>query len=275
MTTLSAADEAAHAETMRSTERLSRRWTRARDALVVSVLHIAESVARQYARQGTTEAELSGAAFEGLLAAAEVFDPARGRFATAAKVYARKHVRKELQDSGIIRRPDRAVTERARVARAESSYVERFGHAPDDVWVASMAGINTSRLRDLRVTVDTVSLDAPAAGNVQLAERVPDECTSAGEAADVAALMAHRQAQHRVVARLLRCLPHRHAHALRSVNGAGVQDEATVSEYADGYTERHPSVVRAIARAAVDELRFVVSEMPERERRDMVEACGL
>lgn len=261
------ADERAHAEAMRAHPRLSRAWTRARDALVVSALPVAEAEARRWAGGGGDFDELHSAALEGLLVAAEKYDPARGRFAAAARVYAAKAARQCRRDSPTVRPSDRAVTERARAARVEARHCARTGRLPTDEEVAAAAGLTVARLRDVRALPVGVSLDAPRTDTgLTLGDGLqgpPDEDP------------ARVEVRARLVRDLLACLSPRQRQAVRVTQGLGVWQVADDREYADGLSERHPTRARALARQAVEALRAVVQAMPMHERAHMVEACWL
>ena len=266
--TLTADDERACAGVMESCPRLSPRWTRARDRLVLSAQGVADRVARKYAQsRGADVNELRSAALEGVLRAAEKFDPSRARFAAAARIYAAKYVRNAMRQASTVRASDRAITERGRVERAEARYRARWGEAAPDWWVADEAEVSVERLRDLRTISPAVSLDAVRSeSGLTLGDLLTDEPQPSPS------LIAARAS---TVRRLAKCLPPRYQHALRCVEGLGVEAVPTVAEFIRDHCERDPARARSFAREARAHLAELVEAMLAGERAQAVEACGV
>ena len=263
---LTAEQERAHVATMRAHPEGSRPWMRARDALVLSALSVAERVARRYSgRTGLDYGDLLGEAHIGLIDAATRLDPSRGTMAAAAAQWARKRVLEAVERDRTVRASARAVRERGHIARAESRLWVETGAAPTEAQVAEAAGLTVGRVRELRQVAPALSLDLRRDGD---GPALVDTQAAPEPAPDDTARMA-------LLRGLLARLDRRHRVALRLVMGLGtVRGEAADGRALAAMSERSAARVRAIARDAVDALRAHVAAMGPDERADAVEACG-
>lgn len=263
---LTAEQERAHVATMRAHPEGSRPWMRARDALVLSALSVAERVARRYSgRTGLDYGDLLGEAHIGLIDAATRLDPDRGTMQAAALQWARKRVLEAIERDRAVRVSARAVRELGHIARAESRLWVGATDAPTEQDVAREARLTVARVRELREVSHALSLDARRDAD----DRTLGDMQAAPEyVSDVGAREA-------LLRRLLAGLDRRHRVALRLTMGLGtVRGEAADGRALAAMSERSAARVRALARDAVDALRARVAAMGPDERADAVEACG-
>lgn len=263
---LTAEQERAHVATMRAHPEGSRPWMRARDALVLSALSVAERVARRYSgRTGLDYGDLLGEAHIGLIDAATRLDPDRGTMQAAALQWARKRVLEAIERDRAVRVSARAVRELGHIARAESRLWVGATDAPTEQDVAREARLTVARVRELREVSHALSLDARRDAD----DRTLGDMQAAPEyVSDVGAREA-------LLRRLLAGLDRRHRVALRLTMGLGtVRGEAADGRALAAMSERSAARVRALARDAVDALRARVAAIGPDERADAVEACG-
>ena len=102
------------------------------DEIVVVNLRVAHALAHRFARRGVEVDDLEQVASEGLIKAADRFDPDLGKdFLSFAVPTVRGELQRHFRDLGWVVRPTRRVQEaRWAIARAEAELTQRLGHTP-------------------------------------------------------------------------------------------------------------------------------------------------
>lgn len=102
------------------------------DEVVLANLRVAHSLAHRFAGRGVDVEDLEQVACEGLVKAADRFDPELGKdFLSFAVPTVRGELQRYFRDLGWVVRPTRRVQEtRWAVSRAEADLTQRLGHTP-------------------------------------------------------------------------------------------------------------------------------------------------
>lgn len=108
------------------------RRARLLDEVVVVNLRVAHALAHRFAGRGVDIEDLEQVASEGLIKAADRFDPTVGKdFLSFAVPTIRGELQRHFRDLGWVVRPTRRVQEaRWAIARAEAELTQRLGHTP-------------------------------------------------------------------------------------------------------------------------------------------------
>ncbi len=180
---------------------LMRRWrdegdVAARDEVVKAHLKMAVSVARRYARYGSPAGEVAQEASEGLLKAANLFDPDMGfRFSTYAMQWIRAQVEDHVIRNGPVVRVGPGSVERKlfynlRKTRAEVEARLGHGASPTEVAVevARRLGLTLHEVQlGMQGSGRVSSLDAPMGdgeGDATRASRIPSDSPLPDELTD-------------------------------------------------------------------------------------------
>ncbi len=149
----------------------------ARDALIERFLPLARKLARRYAGSSEPYDDLVQVASLGLVKAVERFDPARGfAFTSFAVPTIVGELKRHFRDTGWAVHVDRGAQERARkISEARREISSRVGRSPTVPELAEYLECSEEEILDGLQTAeayDTVSLDAPRAGDGETERRV-------------------------------------------------------------------------------------------------------
>jgi len=166
----------------------------AREDLILSNLRLVWYFSRRYAWSGIPQDDLFSAGVQGLIAAIDTFDHARGRLAPHARV----HIRKEMleliaQQRSLLHVPSSVNYHALLITRAEVALTGRLGREPTDDELALESKLSVQRIRTVRQALGTmVSLDDSGDSDdegLSLHEALADE---AAEGADHSAALSSR-----------------------------------------------------------------------------------
>jgi len=152
----------------------------AREELILANLRLVWHFSRRYAWSGIPQDDLFSAGVQGLIAAIDTYDHARGRLAPHARV----HIRKEMleliaEQRSLLHLPSSVNYHALLISRAEVALSARLGREPADEEIAAEAKLSVQRIRTVRQALGTmVSLDDSGDGEdegVSLHEALADE----------------------------------------------------------------------------------------------------
>jgi RNA polymerase sigma-B factor len=153
------------------------------DEVVLVNLRVAHSLAHRYAGRGVDVEDLEQVACEGLVKAADRFDPGLGKdFLSFAVPTVRGELQRYFRDVGWVVRPTRRVQEtRWAVARAEADLTQRLGREPTSTEVMEELGLTPEEYAEAGSAngcFAPASLDRPTASTddgSSLGDLIPDE----------------------------------------------------------------------------------------------------
>lgn len=151
-------------ESMRAVRRELRRYTEARDALVMHNLRLVYSIAARYKGRGVSYLDLVQEGTLGLIRAAEKFEVEKGfRFSTYCFNWITQAVRRYVGDVGtLIRFPTHVQEQMGRLYKERAIEQARTGMEPDDEKLAANLGMDLAKTRELLQLRNLgISLDAP------------------------------------------------------------------------------------------------------------------
>lgn len=158
----------------------------AKAALVQANLRLVVSLAKEYRSPGMTLMDLVQEGNQGLIRAAERFDPGRGnRFSTYARWWIRQALSRACHDQGgVVRVPVHMHAKRAQVRKAIELLTGRDGVAPPLEEVAARCRLKTEVVaKSLQTGHVPTSLDPDGAGDRGLGDRLPSPAPDPGEVA--------------------------------------------------------------------------------------------
>lgn len=149
--------------------RLLAQARRYKDRLVHANLRLVVSIAKKYANNGVSLADLIQEGSLGLIRGAEKFDHTKGfKFATYASWWIRQSIQRCISDSSrVIRLPIHVADIAKKAARLQREYSRNHGRMPSLRELSKIMGIKEARLSfvlDKAAETDTVSLDLPLFG---------------------------------------------------------------------------------------------------------------
>ena len=188
--------------------------TRARDRLITSNLRFVVSVAKRYQGLGLPLEDLVCEGNEGVVRAAETFDPERGvRFITYAVSWIRVKIDRALARAPTVRRPLTHEREARRVRRLAASLASQLGSRASPHEIAHVLSMDPDAAAAALKGLCSPSLDGTGSNG----DRSPlDQLPAAEPLPDEDAVEAERQ---RLVAAVLETLPEREATVLRLMYG--------------------------------------------------------
>ena len=151
-------------ETMTAIKKELRRYTEARDRLVMHNLRLVYSIAARYKGRGVGYLDLIQEGTLGLIRAAEKFEYEKGfRFSTYCFNWITQAVRRFVGDAGsLIRFPTHIQEQIGRLYKERFAEQARTGQEADADTLAANLGMDTDKARELlQLRNLTVSLDAP------------------------------------------------------------------------------------------------------------------
>lgn len=154
------------AEVAALSERIRAGDLAARNTLIQHNIRLVVSVAKRYpAPAGLDIGDVIGWGCQGLIKAAERFDPSRGnQFSTHAHWWIRQAISRALSDYGeAIRKPVHAHGKQQRLRRARGRLTDELGRAPTEAELAAETGIPVRWVRAITAAAlgPVASLDAP------------------------------------------------------------------------------------------------------------------
>lgn len=139
----------------------------AREQLILCNLRLVLHLAKRYAWSGISPDDLFSSGAQGLVAAVDNYDHARGRLAPLARV----HIRKEMleliaEQRTLLRLPPSVNYHALLLARAETKLSVELGRDPSDAEIATESGLTVKRIHTLRQALGAVvSLDDSGSAN--------------------------------------------------------------------------------------------------------------
>ena len=131
----------------------------AREKLICCNLRLVVSLAHQFKRYKIEFNDLVQVGTQGLMLAADKFDPDRcEKFSIVAASWIKHSMRKNILDcSRTVRLPSGAAQLAARVARVRHAYEAEFGQLPTDEYVAEQLGVSVLRVQGTAVSEITIA----------------------------------------------------------------------------------------------------------------------
>lgn len=151
-------------DALKQIRRELRRYTEARDALVMHNLRLVYSIAARYKGRGVSYLDLVQEGTLGLIRAAEKFEVEKGfRFSTYCFNWITQAVRRYVGDVGtLIRFPTHVQEQMGRLYKERALEQARTGLEPDDETLAERLGMDLQKTRELLQLRNLgTSLDAP------------------------------------------------------------------------------------------------------------------
>ena len=166
-------------------KRIERGDKRARDKMIESNLRLAISIAKQYARYGSTLEDLIQESNIGLIKAVEKFDWRKGfKFSTYASWWIKQAVTRSLTaNSTLLKVPSHTLANARKIWQLKQDYIEEFGSEPSMEEICDALDLTEKHVRLAMASIrskNVASIDQRVGdeGNRTLGDIIPDNSSS-------------------------------------------------------------------------------------------------